>query len=201
MWCLVLQPKGTTRNATLPNGRTEVLDCDTACAILRRATAPELIGTFKWVRHGVPNSEGGAITVYLFGYKTGKAGTENKHELPPPHDTVLLFGEALLCATQAGALVSFDANMFKNFYNELNGGFDDVDEDEDEEEDEEEEEEEEEEEVKEEEEEEVVDEVPEDEEEEAPPVRVVKVVKAKKGSKKVPAWFSLEELAAEEYDM
>jgi len=193
MWCLVLQPKGTTRNATLPAGRTEVLDCDAACAILRRATAPELIGTFKW----------GAITVYLFGYKTGKAGTENKHELPPPHDTVLLFGEALLCATQAGALVSFDATMFKNFYNELNGGFDDLDEDEDENEDDDddEEEEEEEEEVKEEEDEEVVEDLPEEDEEEAPPVRVVKVVKAKKGSKKVPQWFSLEELAPEKYDM
>lgn len=192
MWCLILQPKGTTRNATLPTGRTEALDCDAACSLLRRATAPELIGTFKW----------GLMIVYLFGYKTGKAGTENKHELPPPHDTVLLFGEALLCATQAGSLVSFDANAFKNFYNELNGGFDDLDEDEDEDEDdEEEEEEEEEEEVKEEEEEEVVDEVPEDDEEDAPPVRIVKVVKAKKGSKKIPAWFSLEELAPEEYDM
>ena len=179
MWCLILQPKGTTRNATLPAGRTEALDCDAACSLLRRATAPELIGTFKW----------GLMTVYLFGYKTGKAGTENKHELPPPHDTVLLFGESLLCATQAGALVSFDAAAFKNFYNELNGGFEDLDEDEDEDEDDEEEEE------------EVVDEVPEDDEEDAPPVRIVKVVKAKKGSKKVPAWFSLEELAPEEYDI
>ena len=200
MWCLILQPKGTTRNATLPADRTEALDCDAACALLRRATAPELIGTFKWVRHGVPNSEGGAITVYLFGYKTGKAGTENKHELPPPHDTVLLFGEALLCATQGGALISFDAAMFKNFYNELNGGFDDLEEDE-EEEDDDEEEEEEEEEAAVEEDEEVVEEVPDDDEEEAPPVRIVKVVKAKKGSKKVPAWFSLEELVAEEYEL
>jgi len=191
MWCLILQPKGTTRNATLPADRTEVLDCDAACALLRRATAPELIGTFKW----------GAMTVYLFGYKTGKAGTENKHELPPPHDTVLLFGEALLCATQAGALVSFDAAMFKNFYNELNGGFDDLDEDEDDADDDEEEDEEEEDEAAVEEDEEVVDEVPEDEEEEAPPVRIVKVAKAKKGSKKVPAWFSLEELAPEEYEL
>jgi hypothetical protein len=191
MWCLILQPKGTTRNATLPADRTEVLDAAAACAILRRATAPELIGTFKW----------GAMTVYLFGYKTGKAGTENKHELPPPHDTVLLFGEALLCATQAGALVSFDAAMFKNFYNELNGGFDDLDEDEDDADDDEEEEEEEEDEAAVEEDEEVVEEVPEDEEEEAPPVRIVKVVKAKKGSKKVPAWFSLEELAPEEYEL
>jgi len=191
MWCLILQPKGTTRNATLPADRTEVLDCDAACALLRRATAPELIGTFKW----------GAITVYLFGYKTGKAGTENKHELPPPHDTVLLFGEALLCATQGGALISFDAAMFKNFYNELNGGFDDLDEDEDDADDDEEEDEEEEEEAAVEEDEEVVEEVPEDEEEEAPPVRIVKVAKAKKGSKKVPAWFSLEELVPEEYEL
>jgi hypothetical protein len=192
MWCLVLQAKGTTRNATLPAERTEVLDCDAACSILRRATAPELIGTFKW----------GAMTVYLFGYKTGKAGTENKHELPPPHDTVLLFGEALLCATQAGALVSFDANMFKNFYNELNGGFDDLDdEEEDDADDDEEEDEEEEEEAAAEEDEEVVEEVPEDEEEEAPPVRIVKVAKAKKGSKKVPAWFSLQELTPEKYEL
>jgi hypothetical protein len=191
MWCLILQPKGTTRNATLPADRTEVLDCDAACALLRRATAPELIGTFKW----------GAITVYLFGYKTGKAGTENKHELPPPHDTVLLFGEALLCATQGGALISFDTAMFKNFYNELNGGFDDLDEDEDDADDDEEEDEEEEEEAAVEEDEEVVEEVPEDEEEEAPPVRIVKVAKAKKGSKKVPAWFSLEELVPEEYEL
>jgi len=193
MWCLVLQPKGTTRNATLPAGRTEVLDCDAACAILRRATAPELIGTFKW----------GAMTVYLFGYKTGKAGTENKHELPPPHDTVLLFGEALLCATQAGAIVSFDANMYKNFYNELNGGFDDLDDEEDEEDDEDEDEdEEEEEELKEEEEEDVAEDVAEEEEEEeAPPVRVIKVAKAKKGSKKVPAWYSIEELKPEKYEL
>jgi len=194
MWCLVLQPKGTTRNATLPNGRTEPLDTAAACAILRRATAPELIGTFKW----------GLMTVYLFGYKTGKAGTENKHELPPPHDTALLFGEALLCATQAGALVSFDAAAFKNFYNELNGGFDDLDEDEDEDDDDEDEEEEEEEEADDaadDEEGAPADDLPEDDEEEARPVRIVKVVKAKKGSKKIPAWFSLDELTPEEYDM
>ena len=193
MWCLVLQPKGTTRNATLPAGRTEALDCDAACSILRRATAPELIGTFKW----------GLMIVYLFGYKTGKAGTENKHELPPPHDTVLLFGEALLCATQAGALVSFDAAMFKNFYNELNGGFDDLDEDEDEEDDEEEEEEEETEadDAADDEEGAPADDIPEDDEEEARPVRVVKVVKAKKGSKKIPAWFSLDELTPEMYEL
>ena len=176
MWCLILQPKGTTRNATLPNDRTEVLDCAAACALLRRATAPELIGTWKWVKQGAPISEG-AVTVYLFGYKTGKAGTENKHELPPPHDTILLFGEALLCATQRDSLISFDANMFKNFYNELNGGFDDLDEDEDDDEEE------------------------EEEEEEEPPVRIVKITKSKKASKKIPAWFSLDELKPEEYDM
>ena len=51
MWCLVLQPKGTTRNATLPAERTEVLDGAAACAILRRATAPELIGTWKSVSY------------------------------------------------------------------------------------------------------------------------------------------------------
>ena len=198
MWCLILQPKGTTRNATVPAGRVEALDCDAACALLRRATAPELVGTWTWTY------EGAETTVYLFAYKTGKAGTENKHELPPPHDTVLLFGEALLCATQGGKLISFYANMFKTFYNELNGGFDDLDEDEDKDDDEEEEEEEEEEEVVEEEEDAVVDgadDIPDDDEDEAPVARVVKLAKPKKGTKKIPAWFSLTELQPEPYDI
>jgi hypothetical protein len=190
MWCLVLQTKGTTRNALIPAARTELLDVAAAGSILRRTTNPEYIGKWKW----------NTMVVHLFAYKTGKAGTENKHELPPPHDTILLFGEAILCATLNGVLVSFGAAEFKTFYNEMNKGFDDIESEDEEVNDSEEEEEEEEEAEEEVDETEDVPEVEEEEEEEAP-VRVQKVIKSKKANKKIPTWFSVPELEAEAYTL
>lgn len=189
MWCIILQSKGTTRNALIPAGRTELLDAAAAGALLRRTTNPEYIGKWKW----------NTMFVHLFAYKTGKAGTENKHELPPPHDTILLFGEALLCATLNNNLVSFGAAEYKTFYNDINKGFEDLDSEDDEITDSEEEEEEEEAEEEEVEEEEVVEEEAEEEEEVRIPVP--KIVKSKKANKKIPAWFSVPELEPEGYTL
>ena len=192
MWCVVLQPKGTTRNALLPATAISEAALPTAAgvgAILRRATPPEAIGTWAWT----------GLVLHLFAYKTGKAGTENKHELPPPHDTALLFGEAVILATKNNVLVSFSATDFTKFYNDANGGFEDLESEESGEEEEEEEEEEVEEEVGAEEEGEVV----EEEEEEEEPVRrpAPKVSKSKRTNKKMAAWFALPELEAEQYSM
>ena len=192
MWCVVLQPKGTTRNAVLDANSSCPPVAATVGTILRRATPPELIGTWTWQGH----------TLYLFAYKTGKAGTENKHELPPPHDMALLFGEAVIIATKGNALVSFGTVEFPKFYNDANGGFEDLgsedsDEDEDEEEDDEEgeaEEEEEEEEV-------VEGEAEEEEEEEVIRRPPPKVTKSKRTNKKMSAWYSVPELEAEPYSM
>ena len=81
-YCIVLQPKSTTRNVQvgeswLAEGKPSPA---AAGAILRRATLPELIGTWTW------KAAAGTQTLHLYGYKSGKAGTENKHELPPPFD-------------------------------------------------------------------------------------------------------------------
>ena len=185
MWCTILQAKGTTRNISIPAGRTTVFDTATAGSLLRRTNNPEFIGTWKW----------NTYVVHLFAYKSGKAGTENKHELPPPHDTVLLFGEAVMCATQNDVLVSFGSTEFKTFIVDLNKGFEDL-----ESEEEELSESEEEEEIAEDEEgeEEVIEE---EEEEEAPAPVVVKTIKSKKANKKIPPWFSLPELQPESYTL
>jgi len=194
MWCLILHPKGTTRNATIPADHTEVLDTATACTLLRRATAPELICTWTWI------SGAQTTLVYLFGYKTGKAGTEMAQKLPAPHDNLTLFGETLLCATQNNLLVSFDGAMFKTFCAEMSR----ADEEEEEEIDEADEtDEEEEEEIAEEEEEE--DAIPEDvddvDDDEVVPKIIAKFAKPKKGVKRIPAWYALEELQPESYDI
>lgn len=194
MWCVILQPKGTSRNAVIPPNTTTHSPAIVA-SILRRATVPELIGKYKWKD----------MVVYLYGYKTGKAGTENKHELPPPHDMVLLFGDAVMIAVKQNVLVSFSATDYTNFYNETLGGFEELgsedsaaseDDEDDEEEDEEEEEEEEEAEDAEEEEEAVV--IDEEEEEVAP--RPAKIPKLKRNAKKIQSWYFLPELVPEAYD-
>lgn len=197
-YCLVLQPKSTTRNAQLSDAAVAEAKPSAALAgtILRRTTAPDSIGTYKY----------GAFTIHLFGYKTGKAGTENKHELPPPHDKVLLFGEAVLFMTNGTKFASFNDAEYKKWYNAALGGFEELGaEDSDGETEDEEgsvESEEEEEVAAEEEEEEEVEEIVEEEEEEEvvrkPPP---KISKAKRNLKKIPAWYSTDELAAEPYTL
>ena len=193
MLCTILQPKNTTRNSFLPTGTAGDAGIPSAAAIgtmLRRASPPELIGTWPYERS----------VVHLYGYKTGKAGTENKHELPPPHDAILLFGEAVLVAVTNGEPSRFNGDDYKKFYAAAMGGFEDLgDEEEEEDEDEDEEEEAEGEEVDEkaEEAEEKPEEVEEEEEEER--VVVKRPAKSKKASKKLPAFYSLPELEPEPY--
>ena len=183
MHCVILHPKETTRNAILPVTEKTLPSVSTVGTILRRSTPPEYIGAWKW----------STLSLHLFAYKTGKAGTENKHELPPPHDTVLLFGEAAIVATKNNQIVDFTGKDYIKFYNESMGGFEDLgSEDSEEEEDEED--------MEEEEEEEEEEEVIEEEEAEVPAV-IPKVQKPKRGNKKLPSWFAQSELEKEEYTL
>lgn len=94
----------------LPAG-AKTLDAAAVGAILRRATPPECIGTWPWPQ------EGAGAVIHLYGYKAGKAGTENKHEVLPPYDTTPLFGEAVVFAMKGGAVVSFGTAEYTKFYN------------------------------------------------------------------------------------
>ncbi len=206
MWCVILQPKGTSRNALLPADQKELLSPAAVGGILRRATAPELLGTYKW----------NGMTLHLFGYKTGKAGTENKHELPSPHEKVQVFGDIVVIATKGPTttMVSFATADYQKFQasqqsgdQEETGSHDsDTDDEEELEEDEEVEEaeaEEAEEEAAEESEEESksIASVEVEEEEEAPrPVRKPSAATIKRNNKKLPAWYVHAQLLPEDYD-
>lgn len=200
MWCVVLLAKGDTKNALLANTLTGVPDMKMATGVLKRATEPELIGTWKY--------EG--MVLYLFGYKSGRANTENKHELPPPHDKELLFGDAVIIAAQGDNPTNFDTKAWAAFYEKAFGGFEDLgsedSDDDDEEEDADAEAEvevevEEEVEADEEEEEELVVEEEKEIEEEEVVIRPVRVTKVKRANKKIPNWYSIPELAAEPYEV
>ena len=96
---------------------------------LKKKSEPEVLGTYRYKTQ----------TLFLFGYTTGKAGTENKHELPPPHDGTLAFGDIIIIVTKDensfSTPINFKVTDYEQFYSRAFGGFDDLDEDEDEDED------------------------------------------------------------------
>ena len=81
---------------------------------LRKAKPAVLVGTYKYKEQ----------TLTLWGWKDGKAGTENKHELPTlasAEDAPLLFGDAIIVG--AG---DFTEEQYAVFYDEAFGGFEDL---------------------------------------------------------------------------
>lgn len=98
---------------------------------MKKKTEPEYIGEYKYK----------GKYLHLFGFQKGKAGTENKHELPPPHDSTLLFGDILVLVSTISddfsKPIPFKVEEYEAFYTFAYGGFDDVDEEDEEEVDEE----------------------------------------------------------------
>jgi transcription elongation factor S-II len=96
----------------------------------KKKSEPEVLGTYRYKTQ----------TLFLFGYTTGKAGTENKHELPPPHDGTLVFGDIIILVTKDensfSNPINFKVTDYEQFYSKMFGGFEDLDEEDDEDEDE-----------------------------------------------------------------
>jgi DNA-directed RNA polymerase subunit M/transcription elongation factor TFIIS len=136
---LLLTPKGEVNETKLSlDGKG--LSLSTIQTLLKSKKTPEVLGTYKYKTK----------TIFLFGLSEGRAGTENKHELPPPYDSNLYFGPILMILSDKKESyanpVSFTPDEYEEFYTQAFEGFDSLDDDDDEEEDDEEEEEEEEEE-------------------------------------------------------
>ena len=95
---------------------------------LKKKTIPQLLGTYPMKGHAL----------FLFGYKDGKAGTENKHELPPPLDTELYFGDILLInskdANSFDKPIPFKIADYETFYTQMFEGFTSLDDEDDDEE-------------------------------------------------------------------
>jgi DNA-directed RNA polymerase subunit M/transcription elongation factor TFIIS len=183
MQCVVLQPKGTLRTTTIPN-TASIVGIPTPkdiATILRRATNPELIASWTW----------GKIILHLFGYKTGKTGTENKHEIPLETETTL-YGETVVLAMLGDTLTNLNSTQYSQFLKET---AEDSDSEEEMESESESEEEEVDESDVEESESDSETEIPEEEEEE-PPVPVFKASRVKRTNKKTPQWFSLPDVTA-----
>lgn len=63
--------------------------------------------------------------IFIFGYKKGKKGTENKVELPPPYDNIVLYGDAIAIVSLTHKWetpIAFTVDQWNSFYNSLTGG-------------------------------------------------------------------------------
>ena len=62
-------------------------------------------------------------TVSIFAFNDGKAGQENKYELPPPIDQTLYFGCLIIIAHKNNAIVTITQEIFDKFYDKSFDGF------------------------------------------------------------------------------
>lgn len=124
---LILTQKAEVKTAKLTNATVTFKDIQ---KYFKKKSDPEVLGTYTYK----------TLTLYLIGYTSGKAGTENKHEFPPPHDTILAFGDIMLVVSKdehsfANPVV-FKPEDYEVFYSKAFGGFDDLDSDEEDDDDE-----------------------------------------------------------------
>lgn len=91
-------------------------------------------------RHAVWNVEinNTAYSIELYGKLIGRAGQENKYDFPPPVDSALFFGACVLLQRRDNAVVDLTAKEWSTIYEELFGGFEDINEEDSDEESEEE---------------------------------------------------------------
>jgi DNA-directed RNA polymerase subunit M/transcription elongation factor TFIIS len=133
---VLLSIKGEVRKANLQLTQEGDLTIDILQKYFKKKEQPEQVCYYEYDNK----------LIYIFGYKKGKKGTENKIELPDPYLDTPLFGDAIVIVSINRMWtnpIPFTVEQWTTFYNE------DHKKEEDEEEDDEEEEEEEEEEVEE----------------------------------------------------
>jgi len=125
---LVLTQKAEVKSSKLNIEDGKEITLEVIQKYFKKKTEPEILGTYNYK----------SLTLFLFGYTSGKAGTENKHELPPPHDSQLVFGDIVLLASKSENSfmnpVPFKPDDYEVFYSKAYGGFDDLDEEDEDEE-------------------------------------------------------------------
>jgi DNA-directed RNA polymerase subunit M/transcription elongation factor TFIIS len=126
---LLLTAKGEVKQAKLSAESSFLTNADIQ-KYMKKKTEAEYIGSYSYK----------SKFLHLFGYAKGKAGTENKHELPPPHDGGLYFGDILIVVSLSSESyaqpIPFKSEEYEAFYTHAFGGFEDLDDEEEEEEEE-----------------------------------------------------------------
>jgi hypothetical protein len=81
---------------------------------------------FKRQTSWAVNVEGVEHKVMLYAKSTGKAGSENKYDFPPPADSTLFFGACVLVGMRGDQPTDLSVDQWNTFYEFLFGGFEDL---------------------------------------------------------------------------
>jgi transcription elongation factor S-II len=127
---IVLSIKGEARRANLALTSDGSIDTETLQKYLKKKEAPEQICYYEY----------DSKIVFVFGYKKGKKGTENKTELPEPYSEEVIYGDAIVLVALSHKWqnpIPFTVDQWTSFYNSVSGvaPVDDEDGEEEEEED------------------------------------------------------------------
>jgi len=87
----LLNARGEIRRAQVKMSDDSTLSLDLLQSYFRKKTAPTFICGYQ----------DGKNMIHIFGYKEGKTGTENKCVLPPPNNTTVIYGDALIIVGDA----------------------------------------------------------------------------------------------------
>ena len=107
---VLLSIKGEVRKANLQLNENSNLTMDTIQKYFKKKDEPEMICYYEW----------DSKIIFIFGYKKGKKGTENKTELPDPHSDTIIFGDALAICSLSNKWESplpFTVEQWNTFYN------------------------------------------------------------------------------------
>ena len=124
---VLLSIKGEVRKANLQLTSESELNMEIIQKYFKKKEEPEQICHYEYDNK----------VIFVFGYKKGKKGTENKTELPDPYAGTVLFGDALVIVSMSNKWqnpVPFTVEQWNTFYND--GYVEEADEDEEEDEDE-----------------------------------------------------------------
>lgn len=83
---ILLTTKGESRKANLQLTDVNELNIDIIQKYFKKKEVPERVCYYEHDNK----------ILFIFGYKTGKKGKESKAQLPPPNDTITLYGDALV---------------------------------------------------------------------------------------------------------
>lgn len=111
---VVLSIKGEARRANLALTSDGSIDIDTLQKYLKKKEVPEQVCYY----------EHDSKIIFIFGYKKGKKGTENKTELPEPYSEETIYGDAIVLVALSHKWqnpIPFTVDQWTSFYNSVSG--------------------------------------------------------------------------------
>jgi len=108
---VVLSTKGEVKKANLSLSDDSTLTLDSIQKYFKKKDAPENVCYYEYDYK----------YIFVFGYKKGKKGTENKTELPDPYSNLVLFGDILVLVSLTHIWenpIPCTIEQWNSFYNE-----------------------------------------------------------------------------------